>query len=109
MTGKPCEKLHVIHLRCQWCFRYHYNTHNQATTVVLHGTYPDDPLLVPHIFCMSNVGGRYPLSLPTAAFDLTDTEGPLISTIPNIQEGHLQQEVYIMILWWPIFHPACHH
>ena len=37
--------------------------------MVLHGTYPDDPLLVPHIFRMSNVGGRYPLGLPTAAVE----------------------------------------
>ena len=69
MTGKPCEKLHVIHLRCQWCFRHHYNTHNQATIVVPHGTYPDDLLLVPRIFHMSNIGGRYPLGLPTAAIE----------------------------------------
>ena len=76
MTGKPCEKLHVIHLRCQWCFRHHYNTHNQATIVVLHGTYPDDLLLTPHIFCMSNVGGRYPLSLPTAAIEFNRYRRP---------------------------------
>ena len=37
--------------------------------MVLHGTYPDDPLLVPHIFHMSNVGGRYPFGLPTAAIE----------------------------------------
>ena len=69
MTGKPREKLHVIHLQCQWCFRHHYNTHNQATIVVWHGRYPDDPLLVLRIFCMSNIGGRYPLGLPTGAVE----------------------------------------
>ena len=71
MTRKPYEKLHVVHLRCQCCFRYHYNTHNQGTIVVVHRTYHDDPMQVPHIFHMSNVGGRYPLHLPvsTAEFD----------------------------------------
>ena len=64
MTGKPCEKLQVVHLRCQWCFRYHYNTHNQGTIVIVHSTYPDDPMQVPCIFHMSNIGGRYPLGLP---------------------------------------------
>ena len=39
------------------------------TIVVPHGTYPGDPLLVPHLFFMSNVGGRYPLGLPTAAVE----------------------------------------
>ena len=28
--------------------------------------YPDDPMQVPHIFCMSDVGGRYPLGLPVS-------------------------------------------
>ena len=69
MTGKSREKLHVIHLQFQWCFQHHYNTRNQATIVVQHGTYPDDPLLAPRIFRMSNVGGRYPLGLPTAAIE----------------------------------------
>ena len=71
MRRKPCEKLHVVHLRCQWCFRYHYNTHNQGTIVVVHSTYHDDPMQVPHIFHMSNVGGRYPLGVPVspAEFD----------------------------------------
>ena len=26
MTGKPREKLYVVHLRCWRCGRYHYNT-----------------------------------------------------------------------------------
>ena len=71
MTGKPCEKLYVIHLRCQWCLQHHYNTHNQGTVLVVHNKYPDDPMKVPHIFCISNVSGRYPLGLPisTAEFD----------------------------------------
>ena len=67
MTGKPCEKLHVIHLRCWWCLQHHYNTHNQGTVVVVHNTYPDDPMRVPRIFCISNIGGRYPLGLPISA------------------------------------------
>ena len=76
MTGKPWEKLHVIHLQCQWCFQHHYNTHNQATIVVPHGTYPDDPLLAPCIFRMSNVGGRYPLGLPTATIEFNRYRRP---------------------------------
>ena len=39
------------------------------TIVVPHDTYPDDPLLVPRVFHMSNIGGRYPLGLPTAAIE----------------------------------------
>ena len=76
MTGKPREKLHVIHLQCQWCFRHHFNTRNQATIVVLHGTYPDDPLLAPCIFRMSNVGGRYQLSLPTVIVEFNRYRKP---------------------------------
>ena len=44
--------------------------------MVPHGTYPHDPLLVPHIFRMSNVGGRYPLSLPTAAVEFSRYRRP---------------------------------
>ena len=66
MTGKPCERLQVVHLRCQWCFRHHYNTHHQGIIVIVHSMYPDDPMQVPCIFCMSNVGGRYPLGLPVS-------------------------------------------
>ena len=71
MTRKPCEKLQLVHLRCQWCFRYHYNTCNQGTIVVVHSIYHDDPVQVPPIFRMSNIGGRYPFGLPvsTAEFD----------------------------------------
>ena len=46
------------------------------TIVIPHGTYPDDPLLVPHIFYMSNVGGRYPLGLPTAAIEFNRFRRP---------------------------------
>ena len=66
MTGRPCEKLQVGHLRCQWCFRYHYNTCNQGTIVIVNCTYHDDPMQVPCIFRMSNVGSRYPLGLPVS-------------------------------------------
>ena len=76
MTGKPCEKLCVIHLRCQWCFQHHYNTHNQGTIVVTHSTYPDDPMQVLHLFCISNVGGRYPLGLPTSAIEFDRLRRP---------------------------------
>ena len=71
MTGKPHEKLHVIHLWCWWCLQHHYNTCTQGTVVVIHNTYPDDPMKVPYIFHISNMGGRYPLGLPvsTAKFD----------------------------------------
>ena len=76
MTGKPGKRLHVIHLHCQWCFRYHYNTRNQGTIVVVHGMYPDDPMQVPYIFGMSNVGGRYPLGLPTPATEFDSLRMP---------------------------------
>ena len=71
MTGKPREKLQVVHLRCQWCIRYHYYTHTQGTIVIVHSMYHDDPMQVPCIFLMSNVGGRYPLglSVSTAKFN----------------------------------------
>ena len=44
--------------------------------MVPHGTYPDYPLLVPHIFHMSNVGERYPLGLPTAAVEFDRLRRP---------------------------------
>ena len=44
--------------------------------MVTHSTYSDDPLLVPHIFCMSNIGGRYPLILPTAAVEFDRLRRP---------------------------------
>ena len=69
MTGKPCEKLQVVHLRCQWCFRHHYNTRNQGTIVIVHSTYPDDPMQVPCIIHISNIGGRYPLCLPVSTVE----------------------------------------
>ena len=46
------------------------------TIVVLHGTYPDDPLLAPHIFHKSNIGGRYALSLLTAAIEFNRLRRP---------------------------------
>ena len=66
MTGKPHQRLQVVHLRYQWCFRNHYNTHNQGTIVIVHSMYPDDPMEVPCIFHISNIGGRYPLGLPVS-------------------------------------------
>ena len=44
MTGKPREKLHLIHLRCSHCNCFHYNTHNLGTVVVVNTLYPNDPL-----------------------------------------------------------------
>ena len=44
--------------------------------MVPHGTYSDDPLLVLHRFRMSNVGGRYPLNLPTAAIEFNRYRRP---------------------------------
>ena len=44
MTGKPKEKLHLIHLRCSHCNHFHYNTHNLGTVVVVNTLYPNDPL-----------------------------------------------------------------
>ena len=46
------------------------------TIVILHGTYPDDPLPVPCIFHMSNIGGRYPLGLPTVAIEFNRLRRP---------------------------------
>ena len=43
--------------------------------MVPHGTYPDHPLLVPRIFCMSK-GGRYPLGLPTATIEFNRYRRP---------------------------------
>ena len=34
--------------------------------MIAHSMYPDDPMQVPHIFHMSNIGGRYPLGLPVS-------------------------------------------
>ena len=44
MTGKPRERLHVVHLRCQRCNCYHYNTCNLGMVVVITTLYPNDPL-----------------------------------------------------------------
>ena len=44
MTGKPREKLHLIHLRCKHCNHYHYITLNLGTVVVINTLYPNDPL-----------------------------------------------------------------
>ena len=44
MTGKSREKLHLIHLRCSCCNRFHYNTHNLGTVVVVNTLYPNNPL-----------------------------------------------------------------
>ena len=76
MTGKPCERLQVVHLRCQWCFRHHYNTCNQGTIIVVHSMYPDDPMQVPCIFCVSNIGGRYPLGLPVSTVEFSRLRRP---------------------------------
>ena len=76
MTGKPHEKLQVVHLRCLWCFRYHYNTRNKGTIVIVHNTYPDDPMQVLHIFCMSHIGGRYPLGLPVFTVEFNRLRRP---------------------------------
>ena len=44
MTGKPRERLHVVHLRCQQCNHYHYNTRNLGMVVIITTLYPNDPL-----------------------------------------------------------------
>ena len=76
MTGRPCERLQIVHLRCQWCFRHHYNTRNQGTIVVVHNMYPDDPMQVPCMFCVSNIGGRYPLGLPVSTVEFNRLRRP---------------------------------
>ena len=76
MTGKLREKLWVVHLRCQWCFRHHYNTCNQGTIVIVHSTYHDDPMQVPHIFHVSNIGGRYPLGLSVSTVEFNRLRRP---------------------------------
>ena len=77
MTGKPREKLQVVHLRCQWCFRHNYNTCNQGTIVVVHSTYPDSPMQMPYIYCVSNIGGRYPLGLPVSTLEFNRLRRPI--------------------------------
>ena len=44
MTGKPRERLRLIHLRCKHCNCYHYNTHNLGMVVVINTLYLNDPL-----------------------------------------------------------------
>ena len=44
MMGKPQEKLHVVHMRCHQCNRFHYNTWNLGTIVVITTLYTNDPL-----------------------------------------------------------------
>ena len=44
MTGKPREKLHLIHLRCSHCNHFHYNTRNLGMVVVVNTLYPNNPL-----------------------------------------------------------------
>ena len=53
MTGKPREKLHLIHLRCRCCNRFYYNTRNLGTVVVVNTLYPNDPLANRVIQCLS--------------------------------------------------------
>ena len=38
--------------------------------------YPDDPMQVPCIFCVSNVGGRYPLGLPVPTVEFNRLRRP---------------------------------
>ena len=70
------KKLQIVHLRCQWCFRYHYNTCNQGTIMIVHSTYHNDPMQVPCIFHMSNVDGRYPLGLPVSTAEFNKLRRP---------------------------------
>ena len=53
MTSKPREKLHLIHLRCRHCNRFHYNTCNLGRVVVINTLYPNDPLKNRAIQCLS--------------------------------------------------------
>ena len=56
MTGKPREKLHLIHLRCKHCNHYHCNTCNLGTVVVISTLYPNDPLENREVWCLSQGG-----------------------------------------------------
>ena len=56
MTGKPRQKLHLIHLRCKCCNRYHYNTHNLGTVVVISTLYPNDTLENREVWHLSQGG-----------------------------------------------------
>ena len=76
MNGKPCEKLQVVHLRCSRCYRYHYNTRNQGTIVVVHHVYCNDPMQAPRVFQMSNIGGRSPLGFPTTIAEFNSLRRP---------------------------------
>ena len=62
MTGKPKEKLHVVHLRCQRCNRYHYNTCNLGMVVIITTLYPNDPLKERVVQRLS-IGARTPFRL----------------------------------------------
>ena len=65
MTGKPRERLHVVHLRCQRCNRYHYNTHNLGMVVVITTLYQNNPLEEQVVQRLST-GARTPFGLSYA-------------------------------------------
>ena len=44
MTSKPIEKFHLIHLRCSRCNRFHNNTRDLDTVIVVNTLYPNNPL-----------------------------------------------------------------
>ena len=62
MTGKPRERLHIVHLRFQRCNRYHYNTCNLGMVVVITTLYPNDPL-EERVVQRLLVGARTPFGL----------------------------------------------
>ena len=75
MTGKPRERLHVVHLRCRRCNRYHYNTRNLGMVVVITTLYPNDPL-EEQVMLRLSIGARTPYGLtyaPTVSERLLNT------------------------------------
>ena len=62
MTGKPREMLHVVHLRCQQCNHYHYNTCNLGMVVIITTLYLNDPL-EERVVQRLSIGARTPFGL----------------------------------------------
>ena len=62
MTGKPRERLYIVHLRCQQCKHCHYNTCNLGTVAIITTLYPNDPL-EERVVQRLSIGARTPLGL----------------------------------------------
>ena len=65
MTGKPRERLHVVHLRCRQCNHYHNNTCNLGMVVIITTLYLNDPL-EERVIQRLSTGARTPYGLSYA-------------------------------------------